>query len=282
MSRTPGEGQLNFDGEEVHNPAVDPTRPRNALARVLTPEYLGLSERDYYDVTPDMVQYVAPDRLRPYLIDIPAPQDPFSNPNVVSYDSALLRRQVFVAITAREAKILPRYVGAMQRNARINAEANNVLLSTPDEDARAQRAPRHVLESKLPVVREYKDELLVQRALLGKFIMASSPKRNSGLSMFGKEGTMREKFAYLEENIISDMVQAYASQRQLSADDRRMVAKAVTVSIVFARKNNQHIEAFNSLVNFLRVYNSNKLELASQRIANMQRTLGRYAVSDSP
>lgn len=275
-SRQPGEGQLGFDGSVAPPPQpVNPERPRNALARTLTPEYMNLSADDFMDVTVPMVEHVQPDKLRAFLIDVPL--DVTKSPSAVSYTgtTGAGTTERNIALTDTEAKLLPRFVTSIQRNAAINVGAKVTSPILGDTDiARKARAKIHVQESKLPKVEEYQGLLLTQQHLLDKFIVASSG-RNVGLSMFGKEGSLRQKVAYLQTFIIGDMIRAYGTQRGLSEADMKMVDKAITVSLFF---HPDRVANFNSLVRFLREYNGHKVLLTTQRIESMRRNIGSVVV----
>ena len=278
-SRQPGEGQLGFDGSVVTLPkVVDPERPRNALARTLTMEYMDLDPNAFTDITVEMVAYVQPDRLQGALIDVPL--DIEKSPSAASYTGNTRggRREVNIALTDTEAKLIPRFVGAIQRNAAINVGAKITTPVPTDADiARKGRSKTHVQESKLPKVEEYHDMLLEQRTLLEKFIKASDGS-NVGLSMFGDEGALREKFAYLRTFIIGDMIRAYGTQRKLTESQMKTMERALTVSIFY---HPNKVDNFHNLVKFLREYNGHKLLLAQQRIDSMKRNIGNVVVQST-
>jgi hypothetical protein len=270
----PGEGQLGFDGSVVPPmSAVDPERPGNALARTLTLEYMDLDSADFTDVTASMLEYVRPDKLRPHLIDVPF--DGTVSPMAVSYTDRQTLEERNVAVTPQEAQLLPRFMNAFQRSAAVKSRAKVTTHLPSDADiARAERSKVHIQETKLPAVTKYYAMLQTQRSLLDKFIVASSG-RNVGFSMFGKEGTARERFAYLQTYIIGDMVRAYGTQRGLTSADMRMVDKAITMNIFY---HHNKADNFHDLVQFLREYNGHKLELAGQRVDSMERNIGRVGV----
>jgi hypothetical protein len=273
-SREPGPGQVSFDGEEIpQRLPVNVDRSRNALSRTLSFEYMQLDEADYMDVRPHMLELVRPDALRPFLIDVPL--DITKSPSAASYTDRSTKRERNIALTDREAKLLPRFVGAIQRNAAINVGAAVTSEFPTDADiARKDRAKLHVQRGKLPQVIKYQSMLTEQKVLLDKFSTASRGK-NVGLSMFGDEKNMRERFAYLQTFIIGDMVKAYANQHGLDAQRARMVDKAITVSILY---HPNKVENFHELIGFLREYNLHRQELAAQRIESMTRNIGRALV----
>jgi hypothetical protein len=268
------DGQLAFDGSEFHAPGtVDPARTRNALARTLSFEYMGLNPREYDDVKLEMLESVQPENLRPYLIDVPLDMD--ASPTAVSYTDPNTRRERNIAVTPEEAFILPRSVGAMQRSAAIAAAHRSRTPFPGRADlARQERARIHVQESKLPRVEKYKDMLTEQGELVQKFATASEG-RNVGLSMFGGEANMRERFAYLQAFIIGDMIRAYGAQRNLVGSEMTQIDKAITVSILF---NPEKTGNFHGLMKLLREYNGHKTLLADQRIESMRRNIGRAGV----
>jgi hypothetical protein len=277
-SREPGPNDIPFDDMPPSPRRLpndfDPKRPRNSLSRALTPEYLGLDEAKYMDLTPEMIDAVQADALRPYLVDV-LPKAATS-PYAVSYYDPRQAQDRHIAVTPQEAKILPRHVEALKRNAAIGAAAKVTTELPTDADlARVERAKVHAQESKLPGLRTYHTAMLEQKALLAKFI-TNSRGSNYGLSMFGGEANMRDHLNYLQTFVIGDMVRAYSAQRHLNETQSSQVGRAIEYSYVFrAEKFNN----FHALVEFLYEYNGHKLELARQRIVSIERGIGEQVVS---
>jgi hypothetical protein len=255
---------------------VDFRRPRNSLSRALTPEYLGLEASDYMDLTPEMIDFVQPDKLRDYLIDVPPKSE--TSPFAVSYYDRSQNTEHYIAVTPREAKLLPRHVEAIKRSAAINTAAKVVTGVLTDTDiARVERSKIHVQETKLPALITYRDSLLKNDEMVTKFFK-NSRGRNYGLSMFGGEINMRESINYLQTFIIGDMVKAYAAQRRLNETQTDQVGRAIEYSYVF---RSEKFDNFHNLMAFLHEYNNHKVQLASQRIEAMERNIGRYLVQES-
>lgn len=273
----PGEGQFMLEGGEYHEPPrVDMARPRNSMSRALTTEYLDLNPNDFMDVTVEMVKYVQPDQLRPHLVDVPLNLQ--ESPCAVSYTDARSRAERNIALTPQEAKLLPRFMGAFQRNAAIGSGAKVMTPQPTDSDiARSERAKLHAQESKLEPMQQYKRTLDTNLELLHKFEVASRG-RNVGLSLFGSEGNMRNRLSYLQTFILDPMLQAYGEQRQLNAEQRKQVAKAVRYSLFVHPDKISH---FHSMMNFLIEYNGHKMELVTQRIRSVEHNLGKVAVPRS-
>ena len=265
------EGQLDIQGTPVTlEPAFNPERARCSVASMLNAEKLGLNEADYMFITPEMVEAVAPRNMRTSLIDVPPSiQD---SPFVVSYTDRSTHRERYIAVTAPEAKVLPRSIAALGNNARIasRAKAGGPIVNDVDQ-ARAERATIHVQETKLPKVSTYLEALEYQGNLLKRFETASYGK-NIGLSMFGKEGTFRENFAYLQTFIIDDMVRAYGEQRSMTESEMRLMANTLTYSIALSPNR---FGNFNRFMKFALEYNGHKQELARQRKESMEHNIGR-------
>ncbi len=276
MSRpiNPGEGQFMLDGGEYHEPPrVDYARPRNSLSRALTEEYSGLDPNNFMEITHEMVEYVKPEQLRPYLIDVPLNIE--KSPYAVSYTDFRTKRERNIAVTPAEAKLLPRFVGALQRNAAIGSASKVIAPFPADTDiARAGRSRIHVQESKLPGMLRYRDSLIADQKLIDKFIVASTGK-NVGLSQFGPEGNFRNSLAYLQTFILDPMILAYSAQRKLSESQQRQVGKAIEFSM---RLHPEKIGKFHDMMKFLHEYNGHKFQLVDQRIESVQRNIGKPLV----
>lgn len=273
----PTEGQLGLDGIEVHIPRVDLDRP-NSLSRALTTEYMGLSPRDYTDVTAGAVEDVTPAKLEPYLIDVPfsVTGSPFS----ASYTDRSRRNfpERNIAFTSRELQRFPRHLGGLQRGAALLADARTTSAFPEEEDeARVGRSRLHVQEAFLPSAISFKAALAHQGELLDKFIWASDGA-NYRLSHLGNEGDLRARLVYLQTSIIANMIRAYGNQRRLSGAEMRTADRAVTVGLFM---HPEKFTRFHDLVVFLRTYNKHKIEVVGQRIESMERNLGRQVVQRS-
>jgi hypothetical protein len=263
-----------MEGGEAHpQPPVDLGRQRNALARALTPEYMGLNPNDFMDVTPEMVKYAAPAELSKHLIDVPF--DVRKSPRAVAFYDPTQRRERNIAVTPKEAQVLPRFMNALQQSTEITADAKITTgIPTEADIARVKRSPLHAQEAKLPKVRALENMLVSQHDLLSRFIQASEGSKR-GLSMFGPEVAVREKLAYLQTFIIGDMIRAYGSQRQLSAHDMKMLDKAITVRLFFGP---DRLDKFHDLAVFLGSYNEHKYEATKQRREAMERNIARLTL----
>ncbi len=273
----PGEGQMDTEGHITHiEPAFNPERARCSVASMLNAEKLGLNERDYLFVRPEMVEAIQPGEMRKSLIDVPRSiQD---SQFVVSYTEfgRAGGRERYIAVTAPEAKVLPRSIAALGNNARIASRAKAVgPVVTNRDQLRGERANIHAQESKLPGVATYLESLKNQGRLIAKFKKASDG-RNIGLSMFGSEGKFRENFAYLQTFIIDDMVRAYGEQQKLTESQMKMVANTVTYDIVLGPNK---FGNFHNFMKFALEYNRHKQELALQRKIAMERNIGKYLTS---
>jgi hypothetical protein len=270
MAGEPIPGQLDIEGiETLARPAFDLERSRCSVASMLNGEKLGLNERDFMFVTPDMIEAVAPRNMRQSLIDVPASIQ--NSQFVVSYTNS--RKERFIAVTALEAQILPRSIPALSNNARIvsRAKAAGPVVSDVDQQ-RAERASIHAQESKLPGVTKYLAMLEDQKTLIEKFRDASHG-RKIGLSQFGSEVRFREKFEYLRTFVIADMVRAYGEQRKLDESQMRKVSDTITYATVFSPNK---FGNFYQLMRFAHEYNGHKQELARQRKEAMERNIGRF------
>lgn len=269
----PIEGQLDLEGNLAHiEPSFNPERARCSVASMLNAEKLGLNEADYLFVRPEMVEAVRPQKMREFLIDVPRSiQD---SPYVVSYtDYRAGNRERYIAVTAPEAKVLPRSIAALGNNARITSRAKAAGPVVADRDqSRAERANIHAQESKLPGVTTYLESLEDQGKLIAKFEKASRGK-NIGLSMFGKEGTFRENFVYLQTFIIDNMVRAYGEQRKMPESQMKAMADTLTYAVTLSPNK---FGNFHSFMQFALEYNGHKQELARQRKISMERNIGKY------
>lgn len=247
---------------------------RNSLSRALTPGYLGINPQDYLDITYAMVDFVQPDHLYPHLVGVPPFNNGTGNPHTVSYYAGRQQGEVTIAVTPREAKLMPRHVGAIRGAARITtAAAVQTEFPTDQDMSREQRSGQHVHESKLATLTSLRDNVyLPQRGLLNKFIKASDG-RNFGLSMFGGEAQTRAALATLQTQIFGDMVKAYGYQRGLPESLTRQVEKAITASIVLLPNPQDTHRNFAALVRFARGYNGHKLAAVNERIAAIEKQL---------
>jgi hypothetical protein len=249
---------------------------KNALARALTPEYAGINPDDYEDITYGMVDQIQPNALAGYLIGIAPPnRDDDSEPSVLSYYDSRQRREVYIAVTAQEATLMPRSVGAIRRGARL-ATANTVVTAFPtDADrGREKRSGKHVHEDKLDILKKFRDNVYApQGLLLDKFIEASQGHQR-GLARLGDEGKMRSAIATLRTQIFGDIVRAYGRQRNLSESTTNQVDRTITTAIYLDRVGNRHITNFSNLVRFAKTYNLQKMEVVNQRIEAIERALG--------
>jgi hypothetical protein len=266
-------GQLDLSGNEILTPpAFNPERARCSVASMLNAEKLGLDPAKYHFIQPEMVEAVRPDNMRNFMIDVPPSiQD---SPFVVSYTDMRTHNERYIAVTAPVAKILPRSIPALSNNARIHSRAkvSGPVIADSDQ-ARSERASIHAQESKLPVVTTYLNSLEGEQKLIARFEKASQG-RNIGLSMFGKEGTFRERFAYLQTYIIDDMVRAYGEQRRLPESSMKRMADTLTYAITLSP---HRFGNFNAFMNFALEYNAHKQELTRQRKVSIERNIGAYA-----
>jgi hypothetical protein len=87
---------------------------------------------------------------------------------------------------------------------------------------------------------------------------------------------MRAQYAYLESVIITDMVRAYGAQNQLPGSSMKMVEKTIRWNNYF---HPDKFSNFHELAKLLREYNGHKLELVSQRVTALQKSIGHSVVS---
>ncbi|MCA9325188.1 hypothetical protein KDA23_03960 [Candidatus Saccharibacteria bacterium] len=266
-------GQFTLEGDFVADPKpVDPTRSRNSLSRALDPGYLGRAVRNYMDLTPEMLEYAKAKQLQPHLIDVPS--DFERSPFAVSYTDPRTHRERYIALTAQEAKIVPRSVPALSRSARIVTEAAVQTDIPTDEDlSRAQRSKAHVLEPALPKMQAFVKTLRSQDELAAKFVVAATGS-NAGLSLMGGEARMREQLTYFTTFIIGDMLRAYASQRGLTASQHDQLCRAVDYNMVFTGA--ARIGMTRDYAELAHEYLGHKIQIVDQRIKSVERDIRRF------
>lgn len=267
--------QLDLDGKEIfEQPVYNPERSRCSVASMLNADKLGLKLDEFMFIQPEMIEAVRPSEMRKSLILFSKPKKEDLR-YFVSYDDERHRRTVYVAVTTKEAKVLPRNVEALAGSAWRNTQSKTVGPTVSNNDqSRAERAGIHVQESKLPKVNTYLESLESQAELLKKFEQASRG-RNVGLSMFGKEKTFRENFVYLQTFIIDDIVRAYGERNRLPETSMEFMSKTLTYAISLS-PNKFH--NFNTFMKFALEYNGHKQELARERKNEMIRNIGTHAL----
>lgn len=259
------EGQLVLLSAAESGYRIDVDR-RNSVARLLTPEYLGMDPNDYSDITPEMVELAAPRNLRQSLIDVPT--DGLNSVAFrIGHRSLSPDRRMCIAVTPLEYKLVVRNVGAIGR-----AVTLNTLNSRPQDSdfaahtSAAERSATHMFTSKFVRIGQYVNNVLLPRDdLLKKFEEASRPK-HVGLARFGNEGKMRQNFEVLRSQILADALVSIRLQRGWNPDKADLAERTIMKSIVLERGNNTHIHKhFRGLLALLQEHNSAKLELFTAR-----------------
>lgn len=239
---------------------------RCSVSRLLTPEFLNLSQNDYLDITPQAMETYSPRHLRSSLIDVRYDSD-----NALSFIDDT-RQRVNIAVTPHEYILLARNVRALGRASGMKTLAARPRDKdfTPHTEA-AGRATARTYEGKFLAMGRYVNNVLVPRQeLIRRFKEAA---RHPGLARFSDEGDMRTSFETLRSGVLSDALLAVRLQRHWSPAEAEKAEKAVMKQIVFDREANRHLSNFRGLLNLLDRHTDLKLELFRTRGWELKRRL---------
>lgn len=234
---------------------------RNALARALRPEYIGLKPEDYQDITAEMLELAAPDKLRGSLIDVPA-----KSSGAVGYLSPQSERLIYIAVAPQEYGILGGsvlHLGERAVQTSVNKRHQPRGLSESDAAATV-RAGVHAVTDRAAKMQQYSDnDLMTQLVLINKFQEAA---KHLGLARFGKEIDMREQLNYLLTYTFGGMLQTIAGQRHWTPAQQRLAERTIEARIFLDRDHNRHITNFAGMLDLAEEWNGYKRAIVAGRL----------------
>ena len=240
-------------------------RDHIALATMLKPEYWDMDPFDYVDITPKMRFEASRSQLEPSLVDVPN-----GSPLAVSYWPGGASRPGNIAVTPHEYTVLVRSrPETFSRSAR--ARTLQVRPTGDEHDQAAERAVVHAHESKFAAQQGYLNETLVPwNRLLGRFEQAAE---HPGLSLMGKEETMRAKFEELRYGVFENMFEALRRQRGWSDQQMDFARRTVEARMFIDRDHNRHLRYFAGFVAMSQYYFGHKTALFRDRAYQSRRAM---------
>lgn len=237
---------------------------RNALARALRPDFVGIDPVDYLDITDTMLDLAAPDALRSSLIGV-KPHSSEAVRSVVWDPKTKTTENIYVAVTPAEFGLLSgsiKHLGERAVAGSQNKRQRPGVRSAVD-DAAAVRAGVHAVSSRASATQKYlNNDLKMQNALIAKFQEAT---RYPGLARFGSEGAMREQLTYLRTYVFGAMQTTIGNQRDWNSTQQITAQKAINARLFLDRANNQHIENFRGMLDLAAEWNGYKLAIIATR-----------------
>lgn len=233
---------------------------RNALARALRPDFVGLNPLDFVDVTDQMLDLAAPEALRTSLIDV----RPHSSEAVKSYDWAT-KKDIYIAVTPFEYGLMSGSIQHLGERAVAGSQNKRQRLGTRNiaDDAAAVRAGIHAVTGRAEKTQEYLNNALIkQNLLIAKFQEAS---KYPGLARFGNEGKMREELTYLRNFVFGGMITTIGNQRNWNSNNQIYAQKAINARLFLDRQQNRHIDYFKSLLDLAAEWNGHKMAIIATR-----------------
>jgi hypothetical protein len=256
-------------------PLVHPEEPKwnlergMAIARMLTPEAMGLAVETYDSVSPEALVEADPARLWSALVGQNVQitrKDSIRPSNGYLFESKPGTWQA-VALNFIEAKLIPHYPAAYARGAYETVRKARSSTHTPESQAAALRAAQHTLAPKIDKMQKYHDSTLVSQGTT--LDRTGEALKHPGFRRFKDEADMRQRFTEVR-GMIDDALQAAAEQRNWTPEQETEVLRAVEKRMVIDRDHNKHIQYTDMLISMLTSYNQQKRALLTTRIAECQ------------
>jgi len=242
---------------------------KNALARALRPEYIGIRPEDYADITPDMVEMASADSFRRSLIDVGR-----SSPATLPYMAPRARRPLFVAVTSAEFTLLSGNLTMLGERAvkRTETARQQAAGLSQSDYAATQRSGAHAVESRVAVMERYlAQELLPENDLIAKFREAA---RYPGRSRLSDEAAMRMGLTTVREQVFGKIFEALRAQRHWSPEQEDRARRAVERRLFIDRFNNQHINRFDAMLALAEERNGYLHAITRHRIHQAKKYIG--------
>ena len=234
---------------------------RNALARALRPEYIGIKPEDYLDITAEMIELASPDKLRSSLIDVPV-----KSSGAVGYLHPQSERLLYIAVAPQEYGILGGsvlHLGERAVQNSIKKRQQPQGLSESDAEATI-RAGVHAVINRAAKMQQYSEnDLATQFVLIKKFQEAAE---HPGLARFGKEVEMRKQFNYLRTYTFARMLQTIAGQRHWTPAQQHLAERTIEARIFPDRDHNRHITNFKGMLDLAEEWNGYKRAIVAGRL----------------
>lgn len=240
---------------------------RNALARALNPNYLGMNVGDYADITPTMLELASADNLRTSLIDV----KPVAHSHTVALREGSSTWH-YIAVTPMEFGLMSGSIQVLGQRAVSASEKKRRQphgLSDVDKAA-ADRAGVHAVESRSSVMQKYLDNTLIGQAKHLSDLQKAG--RDPGLAVLkGKEGRMREELAYFRTFIVGDMLAAIGSQRHWTASQEKLALQSIERRLFIERGGSRHIDNFRAMVDLAQEWNGYRQAVIKSRLWESKR-----------
>ena len=247
---------------------------RNALARALRPEFVGINPQDYLDVTDEHLDLAAPELLRQSLIGV-AP----GSPDAVAYRVSR-QELLYVAVTPTEFGLMSGSVLALGQRAVAGSQRKRQRIGkrNPVDDAAAERAGVHAVMNRAVASSNYLENVLVkQDKLIAQFQEAA---RYPGLARFGSEGVMREELTNLRTFVFGSLLTAIGNQRQWTAAQQQRAQKAVDARIFLDRHKNNHINNFKGMLDLASEWTGYKRAVIATRLWESKKYIQQHTLND--
>ncbi len=266
-------GQEVLEGMAPPQPERD-LNSRNAFARAATPEYWGLNEADYQDVTGIMISAAAPEKFRADLIAV-GRKVPFS----VSYTDEQTGRYRNVPLLPEEYTLIPRTMSVRRYGevpvARTLAGKSSMLRSAEDLRDRAEQHSIEAIQAKFVSVDTYLRETLQPgKDRIERLLEAAT---NPGFWRM-REGDMRMSMEQVRTFMIPDVLRVIGTARNWTDSQAKMAAKAVDYRLFFDRRRNRHIANWRGMLGLLQEYQQEKINLFGDRRGRLEGYLHQHRV----
>lgn len=249
LSRQPGGGQLPLPGQETHP----------ALVHVLTPEFLGLDQAEFTDVTSEMTELATAGYFCQSLIDVDR-----HGPASAFYQPAGKREGLWLALTPEEFKMIPHSIAMIGKTAYSGTlAARSERASFGADKSSAERSRLHAAKAKLQRLEPYLENAIEHRLeLTGKFKeMAKYPNLARG-DQIG----VRMRFNGLRSFVIGDMFRAIRVQKGWDAPQAELAAKSVVKRLALDGTAGQRALALNEVLDLAEEYYGHKRALFKTKI----------------
>ncbi|HVC36403.1 MAG TPA: hypothetical protein VNE40_03100 [Candidatus Dormibacteraeota bacterium] len=266
-SREAAPGQIAIPGLE----------PRLSLVHILTPEYMGVRAEDYADVPAAWVEWAAPEHLRPSLIDIA-----WDDRSAVGYKPAGSNRRTWLAVTPEEYQMFARDVSWLARtaiNGTLNARARTISPFAEVNQLAAQRAGIHAVESRSETMQTYLAHIVEPRIKqIDRFKESTEyPNLNRGNNQ-----KVRQRFEYLQQFVIGDMLRAIGNQRAWTTESGKpkRAEQAITKRLYIDGSPSQRAANFRDLLELAGDYYGHKKALLLTKIWESKKYIKDNSASD--
>lgn len=262
MSRL-GDVQGAFEAMPVPNQPVR-VEARNALARALRPDFVGINPEEYLDVTDEMLDLAAPEALKTSLIGVRAKSSEAIE-SIVLHPETRKVDKIYIAVTPTEYGLMS---GSIQHLGERAVALSQKKRQRPDvrsavDDAAAVRAGIHAVSNRAIATQRYLDNALKnQNELIARFQEAA---KYPGLARFGSEGAMREQLTYLRTYVFGGMLTTIGNQRDWNSTQQMNALKAINARLFLDRANNRHLVNFKGMLDLAAEWNGHKLAIIASR-----------------